>query len=109
MAEGFRLLYVESHADFRRSLVRLLHHHGVDVIECELAEEALTHLDDRVIDVVMTNLCIADLGGIDLLRIWRERRPGTPYILLSGTSGAGTIGKAMAAGAFAYLLKPPDV
>jgi len=79
--------------------------------DCETAESgeaALSALDARGADVVVTDWKMPGMDGLELLRRIHERRPGLPVVLLTAY---GTVSSAVAAireGAFDYVVKPFD-
>lgn len=70
------------------------------------AEEALARLEAQAFDVVLTDVSMPGLSGLDLLNRVVELYPGTPVIVVSGLSDQEQAQSLMARGAFDYLLKP---
>jgi len=67
-------------------------------------------LDKNVFDVVVTDLKMAPLGGIDVLRHVRANCPGTPCIIMTAYATVETAVEALREGAYDYIMKPftPD-
>ena len=65
---------------------------------------------DENIDVVLSDLHMGDVSGIDLLQLWKKRKPDTQFILLTGHSSVNSAVEAIKGGAYDYLTKPinPD-
>jgi DNA-binding NtrC family response regulator len=61
---------------------------------------------DEDIDVVITDLYMGDVSGIDLLQLWKKKRPETQFILFTGHSSIDSAVEAIKAGAFDYVTKP---
>jgi len=70
------------------------------------AEEALTRLESQLFDVVLTDVSMPGLSGLDLLNRVVQLYPGTPVIIVSGMSDEEQAQSLIRQGAFDYLLKP---
>ncbi len=70
------------------------------------AEEALAKLESQPFDVVLTDVSMPGLSGLDLLNRVVKLYPGTPVIIVSGLSDQEQAQSLMGMGAFDYLLKP---
>ena len=101
-----RLLLVEDDAAVRRSLEETLRETGYDVSVAENAENALGRLAEARPEVVLTDVRMPGMDGISLLRILRERAPGTDVIVMTAFDDMPTVVSAMREGAFELLVKP---
>ncbi len=72
----------------------------------DTAEEALTKLQAQRFDVVLTDISMPGLNGMELLKRVVELYPGTPVIIMSGLSDQEHAQSLISCGAFDYLLKP---
>jgi DNA-binding NtrC family response regulator len=72
----------------------------------DTAEEALARLEAQRFDVVLTDVSMPGLSGMELLNRVVELYPGTPVIIISGLSDQEQAQSLMSRGAFDYLLKP---
>jgi len=72
----------------------------------DTAEEALAKLQAQRFDVVLTDISMPGLSGMELLSRVVELYPGTPVIIISGHSDQDNAQSLIARGAFDYLLKP---
>ena len=70
------------------------------------AEEALAKLEAQAFDLVLTDVSMPGLSGLDLLNRVVELYPGTPVIVVSGLSDQEQAQSLISRGAFDYLLKP---
>ena len=70
------------------------------------AEEALTWLETQEYDVVLTDISMPGLSGLELLVHVRQKYPRTPVIIISGISDQEHAQGLMRLGAYNYLLKP---
>lgn len=72
----------------------------------DTAEEALAKLEAQRFDVVLTDISMPGLNGMELLKRVVENYPGTPVIIISGHSDQDHAQGLISRGAFDYLLKP---
>jgi two-component system response regulator PilR (NtrC family) len=70
------------------------------------AERALEWLDKDVYDVVLTDISMPGLSGVELLSHVRQNQPQTPVIIISGIQDEDHARGIIKLGAFDYLLKP---
>lgn len=75
------------------------------VAEAGSAEEALAVLERHAVDVLLTDLRMPGLGGIELISAVRTRFQATEVVVLSTYDGEDDVRRALAAGARSYLLK----
>lgn len=89
--------------------MQILRNEGYSVCAAEDADKALGYLDDQI-DVVLSDLYMGDVSGIDLLQLWKKKRPDTQFILFTGHSSIDSAVEAIKAGAYDYITKPvnPD-
>jgi PAS domain S-box-containing protein len=87
-----RVLLVEDEDLVRMSTADMLSDCGYEVVEAASAEEALVLLERELhVDFLVTDHLMAGMTGVDLAHAVRERRPGTPILILSGFSEAEAI------------------
>ena len=102
------ILVVDDHALFREGLVLLLRQMGeqVDTREASSAEEALHQLDlMSEIDLLLIDLGMPGIDGIDLLSALRERGLDCPVVVISASEELHDIQRALAAGAQSFIPK----
>src|SRR3954470_6968585 len=109
MASAGRVLVVEDHEGERRAIMQILRSEGFSVFGAEDADKAMGYIDENI-DVVLSDLQMGDVSGIDLLNLWKQRKPDVQFILLTGHSSINSAVEAIKAGAYHYLTKPinPD-
>ena len=86
-----------------------LQHSGYDVQTAESAEEALGQLSRFKPAIIITDLKMPGMSGLDLLARVREHMPETEVIVVTGHEDMSTAVAAMKAGAFDYIVKPVDL
>ena len=70
------------------------------------AEQALAFIHEQPYDVVLTDISMPGLSGVELLGHLRQSRPGTPVIVVTGINDRTHAEGLMRLGAFDYILKP---
>ncbi|MGA2582495.1 MAG: sigma-54 dependent transcriptional regulator [Tepidisphaeraceae bacterium] len=100
-----RVLVVEDHESERRAVSSILKSEGLTVFGAESADKALGYIEEHI-DVVLSDLNMGDVSGLDLLNLWKKRQPDTQFILVTGHSSINSAVEAMKSGAFDYITKP---
>jgi two-component system response regulator AtoC len=101
------ILLVDDDAPLRGSLESLLVREGFAVLARESGIEALRVLDSpRRLDLLVSDLHLPGVGGIELLRRSRALRPELPAMLITGYASDASAVEAMALGATDYMVKP---
>jgi DNA-binding NtrC family response regulator len=100
------LLIVDDDETFRTALGGELERQGFAVSLAESGEDALRRLAEREPDVVLLDLQMPGLGGIETLKVIRERHPATDVIVLTGHGSIDTAIASIRMGAFDYVPKP---
>src|SRR5271154_7580791 len=108
MAMSGRVLVVEDQELELRAVTSILKSEGLTVFGAENADKALGYVDENI-DVVLSDLQMGDVSGIELLNLWKKRKSETQFILLTGHSSVDSAVKAIKAGAFDYVTKPVNV
>src|SRR5438105_15434790 len=85
MATVGRVLVVEDHETERRAVTQILKSEGFTVYGAENADKALSYIEENI-DVVLSDLHMGDVNGLQLLQLWKKRAPDTQFILLTGHS-----------------------
>src|SRR6266496_4321114 len=83
MANAGRVLVVEDNEIERRAISQIIKAEGFTVFGAENADKALGYVEENV-DVVLSDLHMGDVSGIDLLQLWKKRQPDTHFIVLTG-------------------------
>ncbi|HSI35374.1 MAG: sigma-54-dependent transcriptional regulator [Phycisphaerae bacterium] len=102
------LLVVEDDETTRKALVHRLKSEGFTVHGADSADKAISYVEEGV-DVVLSDLHMGDVSGIDLMTLWKQRKPETHFIVITGEASASAAVSAMKAGAFDYIQKPVNI
>ena len=106
MASG-KILLVEDDEDFGRSLALILKHKGYVPQWTGSGEQALSVLAEKHFDVVITDMLMPGMSGLEFLRQFRETYgTDTPIVMITGYGSVTEAVEAMKSGAFGYFLKP---
>jgi DNA-binding NarL/FixJ family response regulator len=102
-----RVLLADDHALFRQGVRRLLEAAGdVEVVgEAETGEQTVRLVDDLAPDVVLLDVAMPGLSGIEAARLIKSRSPRTGIIMLTVHADEEYLFEAIKAGAMGYLLK----
>lgn len=109
MSISGRLLVVEDQELERKSIMQLLKKEGFQVFGAESADKAIGYIDENI-DVVLSDLHMGDVSGLDLLTLWKQKKPDTHFIVVTGHSSIDSAVEAIKKGAYDYITKPvnPD-
>ncbi|MFH2218965.1 MAG: ATP-binding protein [Pseudomonadota bacterium] len=107
--EKIRLLVVDDEADFRRPLVNRLTKRGLPPEEAASGEECLSILEKSPMDVVVLDVKMPGMNGIETLVQIKHHYPETEVILLTGQATTQDGVEGIKAGAFDYLAKPIEL
>lgn len=103
-----RVLVVDDEEDVRRGIERLVRGAGATVAGAASGEAALAWLAGNEVDLVLTDVRMPGLSGLDLLREVRARWPHAEVVLISGFGTIETAVACLQAGAAHFLAKPFD-
>ncbi|HTG82452.1 MAG TPA: sigma-54 dependent transcriptional regulator [Geobacteraceae bacterium] len=106
MKELIKILIVDDEAPSREALSLLLKSAGYEITGAGTGLEAFELLAGRSFDIIITDLFLPDLNGIDILKRAKSLSPITEVILITGHASAETAVQAMKEGAFDYITKP---
>jgi two-component system NtrC family response regulator len=109
VSAGLRLAVVEDEATQRRLMTDSLTDAGHTVVSFESAESLLAMGEEGQFDVVLTDLRLPGLSGVDLLRRLRENDPEVQVIVITAYATIETAVDAIRAGAHGYLRKPINI
>jgi len=109
MSKG-RILVVDDEDIVRTSCSRTLSPEGYEVRLAKNGVEGLKMASAERFDLVLTDLKMPDMDGIEVLRIIKEKWPETAVIIVTGYQTVDTAVKAIKLGAYDYIEKPftPD-
>jgi DNA-binding NtrC family response regulator len=111
MESTIRILVVDDEKIIRDGSSRILAKEGYEVITAGSGEEALERYDREPFDLILLDVKMPGMGGIETLRKLKEIDPGLTVLIVTGYPSTETAVKAIKLGAYDYVTKPftPDV
>jgi len=104
--EGKRIVIVDDEKDMRSFLEILLRRSGYSVMSFPLAERALDYCRSNPFDLVVTDIRMPGMDGVELLKELKTIDDSVPVIMITAYASIDTAIEAMKAGAYDYLTKP---
>ena len=102
------ILVVDDEVNIRGALVTILEKKGHQVRGVATAEEGLAQLEAAPADLVITDLRMPGIGGMEFLRRLKDTWPDTEVVVMTAYGSIDTAVEAMRCGAYDYLTKPID-
>lgn len=109
MSEPMTVLFVDDEPDFLQTLLKRMRKRSVNASGVGSGEEALVHLAQSPVDVVVLDVRMPGMGGIETLRAIKKKTPLTEVVMLTGHASLEVAREGMENGAFDYLMKPVDI
>jgi two-component system response regulator HydG len=101
-----RILIVDDEVEGRGMLASALGRRGYETAVADSAPDALERLRNEDLDVVLTDVQLGGMTGIDLCRQMAESRPDLPVIVITAFGNMDLVVEAMRAGAYDFIAKP---
>jgi DNA-binding NtrC family response regulator len=105
----FRVLFVDDEVDFLETILKRMQKRGVAAAGVDSGEAALAWLRQNPADVVVLDVRMKGMDGIQTLRTIKNAHPLIEVIMLTGHASLEIAQEGMTLGAFDYLLKPIDL
>ena len=103
------ILVVDDEGSIRRTLREILEYEGFAVDEAENGPEALEKLKASPYDLVLLDVKMPGMDGMEVLQTIAEKMPDQPVVMISGHGTIETAVEATKLGAFDFIEKPPDL
>ncbi|MDH3359369.1 MAG: response regulator, partial [Desulfobulbaceae bacterium] len=108
-ASGHKILVVDDEQNMRIALYEALSRNGYEVSVAENGQMALEMVEKSPPDMLITDIKMPNLDGIELLRRIKAIRPSLPVVIVTGFATVDTAVEAMKQGAVDYIIKPFSV
>jgi len=103
------ILIIDDEKSIRKTLTEILSYEGYKIDEAGDGEEGLKKFSEKAYDVVLCDIKMPKLDGIEFLEKSKAVNPDVPVIMISGHGNIDTAVEAVKKGAFDYISKPPDL
>src|SRR5947207_3006671 len=103
------ILIIDDEKAIRKTLTEILSFEGYKLDEAADGEEGLKKFKEKTYDVVLCDIKMPKIDGIEFLQKAGETNPDIPIIMISGHGNIETAVEAVKKGAFDYISKPPDL
>lgn len=102
------VLVIDDEPDFLETVVKRLHKRKIEAVGVGSAKESIRLLGERSFDVVILDLRMPEMDGLEALKVIKKRSPLTEVIMLTGHGSVESGIRGMQLGAFDYMIKPAD-
>lgn len=106
---GKRILIIDDEAGIRGVLIGLFDDLGYGVNEAGDGKSGLIMAMEQDIDLVLLDLSLPGMNGLDVLRLIKDNKPDLPIIMMTGYASLKSALEAMRLGAYDYITKPFDI
>lgn len=103
------ILIIDDEKAIRKTLSEILSFEGYKIDEAVDGEEGLKKFKDKTYDVVLSDIKMPKIDGLDFLQKAIETNPDVPIIMISGHGNIETAVEAVKKGAYDFIQKPPDL
>jgi DNA-binding NtrC family response regulator len=100
------ILVVDDEAIARDNLEHILRREGYQVVTASTGQQALRLLEEKVFDVVLTDLKMEQIDGMEVLEKTKSRHPNTEVVMITGFATVPSAIEALKKGAYHYIAKP---
>ncbi len=104
-----KLLYVEDNESARDATLAIFEEFFEDIVVAVDGQDALEKFDSHAIDLIITDINMPRLNGLDMIKKIRETNNSIPILVLSAHNESGFFIDSIKAGVDGYLLKPIDI
>lgn len=106
MNKKIKVLLADDEDTFRRIMANELSRMGYDVAQVENGEDAVSKLNEKDFDIVLLDINMPVMSGVEALNKIKEISPSTEVLMLTGEASVESAVKSMKLGAYDYLTKP---
>ncbi len=103
-----KIYIIDDHALFRNGLVSLLESRKISAKTASSPEQGLEEIPDLLIDIILLDLRMPSMSGLEVLKTLKERNEQTPVVILTTSTDENDLRDCLKYGAQGYLLKDMD-
>lgn len=107
--DSLRVLIVDDEDDLVEALVERMNLRGITATGVTTGSEALERIRSETYDVLLVDVKMPSIGGLQVIREVKAQIPELPVVLLTGHGSVENAEEGIRLGAFDYLLKPVDI
>jgi two-component system, OmpR family, response regulator len=107
--ENLRVLVVDDEADFLETIVKRLQRRKIDASGVDGGKKALEIVENERFDVVVLDILMPGMDGIETLKLLKKKKPFIEVIILTGHGSVESGLQGMQFGAFDYIMKPAEL
>jgi DNA-binding NtrC family response regulator len=104
-----RVLLIDDEEELVSTLAERLKLRGIAVEGVTSGADAFGHFQEKKFDVVVLDMKMPGIGGLEVMRRIRKEQPGVKFVLMTGRGSLEEGEEGMKEGASAYLLKPINI
>ena len=108
MARPAHILIVDDSRSSSNKLTEILEAQGYLVAVSATAEEAIAAFNTKEFDLVITELMLPGMSGLNMMKIIKERRPECDVVIVSSNASSFNTLKSLRQGAYDFIVKPID-
>jgi len=108
MPDPKKILVVDDDASHRLMLEAVLEAEGYEVFQADDGEEAVESVEKEFYDLILMDIRMARMSGIDALKEIKKISPGIPVLIMTAFASIETAVEAVKSGAYDYVTKPLD-
>ena len=109
MNDSIKVLLVDDEEEFVTTLAERLEMRGFDPGIAISGDQALSMVQDKAFDLIVLDLMMPGIGGLEVMKQIKSANPDMPIILLTGQGSTKEGMEGMNQGAFDFLMKPLDI
>ena len=108
MARPANILIIDDSHSSRTKLTEILEAQGYLVAVATTAEEAVPVFNDQEFDLVITELMLPGMSGLNMMKIIKDKRPDCDVVIISSNASSFNTLKSLRQGAYDFIVKPID-
>lgn len=109
MDDALRVLLVDDEESYLETAAKIFKRKGIDVELCSIGREVVDILKEKKCQVVVLDLKMPGMTGLEVLREIKGSLPGVQVIILTGHATADDAAVCLTGGAFDFLIKPVEM
>jgi two-component system response regulator HydG len=104
-----KILVVDDESSHRKMIETVLSDEGYEISQADNGQTAINEVEEKFYDLVIMDIRMPKVGGIDALKKIKTISPGIPIIIMTAYASIGSAVEALKSGAHDYLTKPLDI